>query len=311
LCLFVQFFIQFGGVEEYLEKIGAYRAGLLSGTGVYTFPMTVLLPIAFLLHVSSFINKNIKAISNFGSSFYFYIINIVCFQLILGFRIPVVVFALQLLYLLRHTNLMKKHFLKIILFLFVILVVYGILRGGIEAGNEGLIDSRSIAQKIFEPIVRSRPTDVTAEVIKANSEYRYFKKVMVEPFVLYLNRLNFVEDYETDSNLFGKAIMSRYLYDTRDYEIVNYGGLNPGIVGWSLWQAGPLGLILFSIVFSILLNAISGVIQNSVNVEVLSSILFSCLVVMIDNPQVAINNVFTYVTCYIFCKFFFQKKVFK
>ncbi|PUE29123.1 hypothetical protein B9Z39_03350 [Limnohabitans sp. JirII-29] len=238
-----------GGLSSFLESREAFRAGGLTGMGIFLFPATGLMAIAaliyFLRHRKT--QSKIQVIKCLGV-----LIAALIPAYFLGFRSSIALPILQLLVVWNYARA-RLPFGKITvlsIFIMGIFTFYGIGRAIPSETGFNFDDFARIASErpelVYAVISRSRGTEVVAAVtakLEKTNEYEYGWSSLVETLTIIIPKAIWPDKPQVLSERFANYFFGLTLTETRGYEAENWSGISPTVIAEWYWHFGLPGVI--------------------------------------------------------------------
>ena len=305
-------FSKFGGLENFLSNIDAYRAGEGVGAGFLQYPATMVLPAILFFYMATYSDKPVtqRLIWLYRFGFLASLIPLI----ILGFRGPVVIVTLQFLFFYHHfvSRIRLKNLFYVSIVSFVILVFWGIAR---ESESNGDLTTFSIVQLAIALVVfRTRGIEVLSAMLSKpqNIDYNFFLPNLIESFTSFVPRAIYP----------GKSISTTEqittLYFANDLFSIGiireiYGGVSSTFLGHAYWSGGTYAVIFLSVVtggvMAIIQKLYKDNLSNRLNI-LFCGMFFSYIHFYIESFQLAINAIIMNLFMFIFFILFLAKRKF-
>lgn len=240
-----------GGLAEFLENREAYRAGGLVGQGVVTFPSTSLMSLAALIYFVGNVQSSATRRGIVKSILLLMIVLIPAF--FMGFRSALLLPVLQFM-VCWHYAYRKIQARKLIILLVMIataFTVYGISRDippGVTISPSVLVEAAVENPELAYAVVsRSKGTEVVASVInklEQTGEYELGWRSLIENATIVIPRLLWEEKPQATSVRFTTYFFADDLRFSRGYDLGDWGGISPTVVGELYWHFGWLGVVI-------------------------------------------------------------------
>lgn len=282
-----------GGVSRVFSELGAIRSGELSGLGVYTYAITMLLPTSmqFVMIYLIRINhprKNISVIFCVLSSL---------LGGVFGFRGPVMALLLQVfsIYFLMTGRPSRKTMLIILMVLVPAATISGFLRVFLNeafwdlAGKMSSSDMAAYASDLLLTRVRGVETFVVMKGYVDFHGFGYFIDNFRESIFSVFPAI-FFEKGNSLSEIIATNVYGKYLFDAGVLKDV-YGGVSYTYIAEAYWGFGFAGVSFFCLLFGVLFRVVEcGRSISLVRIILYKSLAGFCLL-LVETPQLGLNAI--------------------
>jgi len=282
-----------GGVSRVFSELGAIRSGELSGLGVYTYAITMLLPTSMQFMMIYLIRVN-HPHKNWG------VVACVLSSLlggVFGFRGPVMALLLQVfsIYFIMTGRPNRKTMVFILMFLVPIATFSGFLRVFLNeafwdlAENMNFSDITAYASDLLLTRVRGVETFVLMKEYVDFAEFGYFFDNLRESVSSLLPTI-FFDKGNSLSEVIATKVYGKYLFDAGILKDV-YGGVSYTYIAEAYWGFGFAGISIFCLFF----GALFRVVENGHSISLIKIILYKALagfcLLLVETPQLGINAI--------------------
>ena len=260
---FMLFLQSNGGLTEFLNNIGSFRADGISGQGFLLFPSTHVLSIGVMVYTINRLKKT-PCVKNVIISLVLLVISVIP-AFFMGFRgmivLPVLEYLVIFNYVYKKIPVVKM--IPIASFLIIVFVGYGIIREippQLEVTTEMVLD---VADKnpelVYAFLSRSKGTEVVASVIKKleeTGEYEYGYKSFFETITIFIPGALWKDKPLASSVKFTTYFFGDELAFARGFKRETWGGISPTIIGEAYWHFGWYGVTIGLFILGWLLGKI-------------------------------------------------------
>jgi hypothetical protein len=292
-----------GGLSSFLESREAFRAGGLTGLGIFLFPATGLMAIAALAYFLRHRNTQsklqiLKCVGVLAAALipaYF-----------LGFRSSIALPILQFLVVWNYAR-SRLPFGKITILSALIMGIftfYGISRAIPSETGFNFDDFARIATErpelVYAVVSRSRGTEVVAAVtakLEQTNEYEYGWPSVVETATIIIPKALWPDKPQVLSERFANYFFGETLAETRGYEAENWSGISPTVIAEWYWHLGLPGVIIGLFVLGRLARGIYNTLQKHQNqpaIILCYSIIFTSFSMFAESQQNYSNGLVLY-----------------
>ena len=238
-----------GGIGQFIADREKFRSGGVSGQGILMFPATSVITVGALVFLIGRIRFQPK--SSIGLPLGLVMLSI-CPAYILGFRSLIALPVLQTMVVYHYgRKAISARGLVVSLSLIMVgFTAYGVSR---EIPESTSVDVQTVEQLIIEKpeilyavISRSMGTEVVAQVIQKleqTGEHSLLWESLFETATILVPKAIWDEKPLPTSQRFTTYFFGSLLADSRGYEMDNWGGISPTIVGELYWHLGYLGTL--------------------------------------------------------------------
>jgi oligosaccharide repeat unit polymerase len=287
------FLLRQGGIQAFLASRELWRAGGMSGDGLFMVAVDLWLPVAALLPMI-LLTKGNEPWRKTALRLGFLCICLVPVFL-LGFRTLIVIPILQGIAVLhyRRKRISVSTFVWIAVLLSGLMTLYGVSRS-IQGNASELVAAVGPQEALDYVLFRSPGTDLVSTVLSNNPSrhFEYGLKAIIESATVLIPRSVWPGKPVSWGEQFSTTFFGNYLFMIGIERDV-YGGINPTAIGYFYLQCGWISIAIGMFIVGMVTKTIYtyGVrFAGSNTAFLLFILLWPVPIVMADGPQTALNG---------------------
>lgn len=279
-----------GGLENTFEQLGSIRAGGLSGLGLYTYAINMLIPTIAQLYLIYRLHNNMT----------YQVTLIVCILLaftgfIFGFRGPVIALLIQIYVIVFYYTgkPTRRQLIFSSFFIFPMVIALDLSRFLSFEDISVFTSVNGIGETIMNStFTRVRALETFAVLHESLSwqNYGYYIDTILELFKAIIPS-QVIEKGPSVAQIIATEYYSSYLYNEGIFQEV-YGGVAYGYLAQNFWNLGYLGIIIFPALLGVMLknleNSHSG---KSIIFVIVNKTVAGFMFLIVESPQLGLNAI--------------------